>query len=231
MNTGSKSAMRRNAVILLVIAIALVLGSMWINMVLKKSALKDIPDIERTAPDYTVENFRYFRFLNDGTPQYEAIGKKLTHYPSNDIYKIEDPLVFILGEQKQLQTIKANDALIEDFNTKIHLSNNVEMEEEGIGNKAAKKLNTQYLLIYPDEEIATTDKAVKIVQGKNTMTGIGMTANSATKELEMHGRVHITLYPNGDKVTKPVSDKTQAQYSSPLTETTQPPQRIKVQLD
>ena len=40
MNSGSKSAMRRQALIVLVIAIILALGSMWVNMVLKKTAIQ-----------------------------------------------------------------------------------------------------------------------------------------------------------------------------------------------
>ena len=93
MNPGTKSTMLKQGLIVLIIAIILALGSMWVNMVLKKTAYKDLPEEERTDPDYMIENFRFFRFLPDGTPRYEAIGKKLTHYPAEDAYKIENPVI------------------------------------------------------------------------------------------------------------------------------------------
>ena len=57
------AAFRKQAIIVLIIAILLVLGSMWVNMVLKKTAIKDKPEVQRTDPDYIIENFKYYRFL------------------------------------------------------------------------------------------------------------------------------------------------------------------------
>ncbi len=211
MNPSNKSAMRRRGLIVLVIAIILALGSMWVNMVLKKTAYKDAPEAERTDPDYIVEDFRYFRFLPDGKPRYEAIGKKLTHYPAEDAYQIEQPVVYLRNSKGRLQTIMADEAFAEDFNTKVHLMNNVQVEEEGAKGKAPRILNTEYLLVYPDDEITVTDREVTIRQGKNTLKGVGMKTNSATQEMEMRGRVHLTLYPNGDKAEKTANPEDNAQ--------------------
>lgn len=220
MNAGAKAARRRQAIIVFIIVLVIALGSMWVRMVQKKNEIKEGPDVERTDPDYTVDNFRYYRIQPDGKPQYEVRGKKLTHFPADDSYKVEKPEVFMQNSRKQLQTVEADDAFIEDFNTKVHLSNSVKVTEEGAHGKAPRVLTTEYLLIYPDDEIATSDREVTITQGKNVMKGVGMTANAATQEMEMRGRVHVTLYPNGDKAEKP---KPEGSEQVPADANAQPP--------
>ncbi|MBR7069299.1 MAG: LPS export ABC transporter periplasmic protein LptC [Oxalobacter sp.] len=234
MNPGTKSTMLKQGLIVLIIAIILALGSMWVNMVLKKTAYKDLPEEERTDPDYMIENFRFFRFLPDGTPRYEAIGKKLTHYPAEDAYKIENPVIHLRNSKGQLQTVKADEAFAEDFNTKIHLTNNVRLVEEGSEGKAPRILTTEYLLYYPDDEVSVTDREVTIRQGKNSLKGIGMKSNSATQELEMRGRVHLTIYPDGDKAAKPKDKENNPQpagTSATTPDNRQQPDRVNVQLN
>lgn len=235
MNPGSKSAMRRQALIVLIIAVILALGSMWVNMVLKKNAIKEPSDVQRSDPDYIIEDFKYYRFLPDGSPRYEAIGKKLIHYPVEDAYRIENPVLYLRNSRNQLQTVEADEAFAEDFNTKVHLTDNVRLEEEGAKGKAPRILTSEYLLYHPDDMVATTDKEVSIRQGKNTLHGVGMTSNNATQELEMRGRVHIVLYPNGDKAEK--AEKTEnnpqqpADTSAAAADNQQQADRVNIQLN
>ena len=225
------AAFRKQAIIVLIIAILLVLGSMWVNMVLKKTAIKDKPEVQRTDPDYIIENFKYYRFLPDGTPRYEAIGKKLTHYPIEDAYRIEKPILHMQNSSGQLQTVMAEEAYAEDFNTKITLTDKVRVEEEGTGGKAGRVLTTEYLLYYPDEEIAETDKEVTIKRGKNVLKGVGMKSNNATSELEMHSRVQVTIYPNGDKAEPPKKEtEAKPDDAAQKADNSNPSGRVSVQL-
>ncbi len=231
MNPGSKSAFRKQAIIVLVIAILLVLASMWVNMVLKKTAIKDKPEVQRTDPDYIIENFKYYRFLPDGKPRYESIGKKLTHYPVEDAYRIEKPILHMQNSNGQLQTVMAEEAYAEDFNTKVTLTDKVRLEEEGADGKAGRILTTEHLIYYPDEEIAETDKEVTIKRGKNVLKGVGMKSNNATSELEMHSRVQVTIYPNGDRAETPKNKETEAKPdAAPKADNSKPAGRVSVQL-
>ncbi len=234
MNSGSKSAMRRQALIVLVIAIILALGSMWVNMVLKKTAIQEKPDVQRTDPDYIIENFKYYRFQADGSPRYESSGRKLTHYPVEDAYRIEKPLLQMHNSNGQLQTVRAEEAYAEDFNTKVHLTDKVHLEEEGTEGKAPRILTTEYLLYYPDDMVAVTDREVTIRRGKNILKGVGMKSNSATQELEMRGRVHVTLYPGGDKAEKKQNQENSTQpseSSTAVSDNQKPSGRVNVQLN
>ncbi len=134
----------------------------------------------------------------------------------------------------QLQTVRAEEAYAEDFNTKVHLTDKVRLEEEGAEGKAPRILTTEYLLYYPDDMVAVTDREVTIRRGKNVLKGVGMKSNSATQELEMRGRVHVTLYPGGDKAEKKQNQENSTQpseSSTAVSDNQKPSGRVNVQLN
>ena len=194
---GPKSVQRVRLAIIFTIILVVTLCSMWVNMVVRKSAADADALAQRTAPDYIVEKFRYYRINPDGTPQYEAIGTKLTHFPVEDSYLIDKPVIYSLSDYGQLQTIRSETAYVEDFNSKIHMHDNVVMDREPSARKGPVRLTTEYALIYPDDEIMTSDRKVTITDARSVMTGLGMQANNATGELEIFNRARITYNPPG----------------------------------
>lgn len=197
MNHIPKSVLRIRLAIILAVILILALGSMWVNMVIKRSAADAAALEQRTEPDYIVENFRYFRMKPDGQPQYEAIGTKMTHFPVEDSYLIDNPVIYSMNDYSQLQTIRSKEAYVEDFNTKIHMRNDVVMDREPSASKGPFRLTSEYVLIYPDDEIMTSDREVVIHDSNSIMTGIGMQGNNATSELQIFNRARITYHPPG----------------------------------
>ncbi len=194
---GPKSALRIRLAIIFTTVLILTLGSMWINMVIRRSA-SDADALEhRTDPDYIVENFRYFKMKPDGQPQYEAIGTKMTHFPVEDSYLIDNPVIYSLNDYSQLQTISSKEAYIEDFNTKVHMRNDVVMDRAPSARKGPFRLTSEYVLVYPDDEIMTSDREVIVHDNNSVMTGIGMQVNNATGELQIFNRARITYNPPG----------------------------------
>ncbi|MBS7405257.1 MAG: LPS export ABC transporter periplasmic protein LptC, partial [Oxalobacter sp.] len=59
------------------------------------------------------------------------------------------------------------------------------------------RLTSEYVLIYPDDEIMTSDREVTISDAHSVMTGVGMQANNATSELQIFNRARITYNPPG----------------------------------
>lgn len=194
---GPKSVVRVRLAIIFTVVLILALCSLWVNMVIRKSASDSDALVQRTEPDYVVENFRYYRINPDGSPQYEAIGTKLTHFPVEDSYLIDNPVIYSLSDHNQLQTIRSDTAYVEDFNTKIHMHDNVVMDREPSARKGPVRLTSEYVLIYPDDEIMTSDREVTISDAHSVMTGVGMQANNATSELQIFNRARITYNPPG----------------------------------
>lgn len=194
---GPKSALRIRLAIIFTVVLILALCSMWVNMVIRKSASDTEALAQRSDPDFIVENFRYFKMKPDGQPQYEAIGTKMTHFPIEDSYLIDNPVIYSLNDYSQFQTIRSQTAYIEDFNTKIHMRDDVVMEREPSARKGPFRLTSEYVLIYPDDEIMTSDKEVTVHDGNAVMTGIGMRGHNATSELQILSNTRVTYTPPG----------------------------------
>ena len=194
---GPKSALRMRLAIVFAVVLALALGSLWLNIVIRKTASDAAALAQRTEPDFIVENFRYFKIKPDGQAQYEAIGTRMTHFPVEDSYLIDNPVIYSLNDYAQLQTVKSKEAYVEDFNSKIHMRNDVVMEREPSATKGPFKLTSEYVLIYPDDEIMTSDREVIVRDNHSVMTGVGMQANNATGELHIFNRARIIYQPPG----------------------------------
>ena len=51
------------------------------------------------------------------------------------------------------------------------------------------RIQSDYVLLLSQEEIARTDRPVKITQGGSTLTGVGMEFNNSTRVLTVFSRV------------------------------------------
>lgn len=107
---SARSALRIRLTIIFLVVLFLTLGSMWVNMVIRKTATDASSDVQRTEPDYIVENFRYFNIKPTGEAQYEANGTKMTHYPADDTYLIDNPVLITPEQDGQIETISSKEA-------------------------------------------------------------------------------------------------------------------------
>ena len=194
---GAKAALRIRLTVIFLVVLFLTLGSMWVNMVIKKTAMDASSETQRTDPDYVVENFRYFNINPSGEAQYEAKGTKLTHYPADDTYLIENPVLITQNRNGQIETISSKEAFVEDFNTRVHMRQNVVMEREKNAGKGPLRLTSEYVLVFPDEEIMTSDREVTIKSDNSTVTGVGLYSNNATREVQISNRARVTYNPPG----------------------------------
>ncbi len=197
MKRGAKAALRIRLTVIFLVVLFLTLGSMWVNMVIRKTAMDASSETQRTDPDYFVENFRYFNIKPTGEAQYEATGTKLTHYPADDTYLIDNPVLITQNKKGQIETISSKEAFVEDFNTKIHMRENVVMEREAGAGKGPVRLTSEYVLVFPDEEIMTSDREVTIKSDNSTVTGVGLYSNNATREVQISKRARVTYNPPG----------------------------------
>lgn len=197
MKTSARSALRIRLTIIFLVVLFLTLGSMWVNMVIKKTAMDASSEAQRTEPDYIVENFRYFNIKSTGEAQYEAVGTKMTHYPADDTYLIENPVLTTQNKNGQIETISSKEAFVEDFNSKVHMRENVVMKREATAGKGPLTLTSEYVLVFPDEEIMTSDREVVIKSDNSTVTGVGLHANNATREVQISNRARVTYNPPG----------------------------------
>ncbi len=196
---SARSARRFRLTAVFALTAILAVGSAWVHMVLKRSAKSERTGVQRTDPDYYLDNFRYFKLKITGEPNYELTGKKMTHYPDNDSTLINFPVMESMDERQRLQISYADWAYAEDENSKIHLHENVVVIRPPTKDTEAFRMTTEYLLVLPDEDLMRTDREVTAYQGASTMRGGGMESNNATRELFLLSRAKVVYPPQENK--------------------------------
>jgi lipopolysaccharide export system protein LptC len=191
MNSG-KPTQRFRLWVIIALMLALALGALWLNQVMQRATNDIIPNAPRTEPDFYVEKFSYVKTSKNGKARYHISGERLTHNPQDDSYDIRQPIVSSLNEGRAPATIRAERARVDSDNSKVHLYDNVHMDRPAAADGEHMHLQSDYLLVLPDDDVMQTDKAVQITLGQSRLNGVGMYANNATREFRLSSNVHGT---------------------------------------
>jgi lipopolysaccharide export system protein LptC len=201
MNDARAAGRFRLGLVFAVVAV-LALGSFWLLEVMRKQIQDGAPAEARSEPDYFVEKFNFVRMSIAGQAQYNISGKRLEHIPVDDTHTINKPIVNSLSADRPPMTAHAERALINSDNSKVHMYNNVHVTRPATATHEYFHLKSEYLLILPDDDIVKTDKPVEITLGGSVLTGTGMLANNATRELRLSSNVHATYPPPRPNTTR-----------------------------
>lgn len=188
-----RTAHRLRLILILALVGALALGSFWVLELMRKGIEDGMPGSPRSEPDYYVENFSFVKMTPTGSARYKISGQRLTHYPLDDSYEIQQPRVHSMGEARLPMTMRAQRARVEDGNSKIDLYDKVEIDRPASGDVAHFHLSSEYLQFLPDDDVMQSNQTVHLTLGKSTLTGAGMIANNATRELRLSGNVRGLL--------------------------------------
>jgi lipopolysaccharide export system protein LptC len=190
-----RTAHRWQLTLIMMVGVFVALGSFWLVQVVDQAGQKAQADRFRDEPDYIIERFSTVRMNMNGQPAYIISGDKLTHHPTDDSSLIDKPYVHSLTSEQPPMNIHAQTAYIDQGNTRVKLSGNVDVVRPATKQAQELRLKTSTLTVYPDEERMQTDAAVEMLSGRSTATGTGMTANNATRQITLGGRGTITMPP------------------------------------
>lgn len=186
-----KSATRFRLSFIVALAAAVALGSFWLNQVMDRSMTDTLQGAPRSAPDYYVEKFNMVKFTAAGHVKYRVSGSRLQHLPLDDSYEIEQPVLHSLSDVHAPMTIHADRARVEEGNSKIHMRGNVQADRPHSPGAEALHIASDYMLILPDDDIMQSDKKVDMTLGRSSMSGIGMIANNASRELRLLNQARV----------------------------------------
>ena len=180
--------------ILVILAAALALGSLWLVEVMRRQTENTLPDKARTDPDFYVENFNFVRMGKNGQARYNLTGTQMLHYPGDDSYLVHNPVMYSYSTDHPSTVSRSKRATVQNNNTEVHMYDDVLVHRPSSPTSRLFELKTSYLLLLPDEDIMKTSKAVELRLGGSTLNGTGMYANNATGEFSLAGSVR-GMYP------------------------------------
>ena len=190
----SRVYQRVPALVLLGAVTLLAAGSFWLLQLSQRSAMNTTAQSERTEPDYFVENFTYSKIDASGKVAYVVEGVKMTHYPVDKHSIIEKPVVRNFSPARPPTTVRADTANINGDHTELKLIDNVILERAQARGDEPLTVTSEYMLVLPKKDIVTTDRHVDIRVGTLHLSGTGMLADNATRQLTLESRVN-GIYP------------------------------------
>jgi lipopolysaccharide export system protein LptC len=189
------SSYRVRLAALLAFAAILALGSFWVLDVMRTSIEDNTPQTKRSEPDYYVEQFHFVRAAKTGQGRYYVSGARMLHFPQSDTYEIQQPVVKGVRSDEPPTTIRAKRAVADPNTNQVQLFDNVQMDRPGSAQTKPMHLNSEYLLILPDDDIVKTDRPVVITFADSILRGTGMFVNHATREFKLASNVRGTFPP------------------------------------
>lgn len=191
--SDAKSANVLRLGMLVAVSGALALGSFWLLQTMQNKGSANTQEQPRSKPDYYVEKFNFIRLSRTGEVRYNISGEKLTHYPVDDSYEINSPIVQGITPNQAPMIVSAKQAKIEQDHKKIHLIDNVQMQRAAYDTNKKFDLQTQYLLILPEQDMMQTNQKIDATLGESVVAAGGMSLNNKTHELHLTNGVRGTL--------------------------------------
>ncbi|MGI4848433.1 MAG: LPS export ABC transporter periplasmic protein LptC [Janthinobacterium lividum] len=186
---------RFSTLFLLAMAAMLALGSFWVLEVMRRSTDQAGPATVRTEPDYYVEKFNFVRMASTGEVEYKISGERLTHDPVADTHEITMPVVVSLSKVRPPTTVRSLRAVSNADNSEVQMYRQVSLDRPAAGTAAAFHLQSEYLLVLPDDDVMKTDKQVDMTLGTSKLSGSGMVVDNAKRQLSLAHNVHFLYQP------------------------------------
>jgi lipopolysaccharide export system protein LptC len=141
-------------------------------------------------PDYFVEKLALTKLDARGQPAFRMSARRMEHFPDDDTSEFQDPVLVSLDPGKPLVTLSADRGRATSRGEETQLYDNVVLTRAATRDNPKLEVRTDYVLILPDEDLARTDRPVRIAYGSSSLTGVGMEFNNAARVLTVHSKVH-----------------------------------------
>lgn len=151
---------------------------------------------KRHDPDAIVESFSATNLNEQGVPSFIMAAKKMLHYPDDDSTTLEEPRITMLPPGQPAIHASAKSATISSRGDEVILHDDVEVLLEAGKRQDSYKLQTDYLRIFPDRNLADSDRAVTMVGTNNTVHATGMELDNNTRILKLLSQVRSDYVPD-----------------------------------
>ena len=153
-------------------------------------------DNKRHDPDAIVENFSATNLNEKGVPNFIMSANKMLHFPDDDSSTLEEPRITMLSPGQPAIHATAKSATISSKGNEVVLQNDVEVSREATIRQDGFKLQTEYLRIVPDRNLADSDRAVTLVDTHNIVHAIGMVLDNNLRTLKLLSQVRSDHVPD-----------------------------------
>jgi lipopolysaccharide export system protein LptC len=138
-----------------------------------------------------------------GEPAFRLEAAELRHLPDDDSTVFIGPRMISLDPTQPRVVIVAERARLIQEARETHLSGNVVITRAATPSAAELRAETDYAVVLPNESVVRTDRPVRITQGQNLLTGVGMELNNKTRQLRLDSQVRAVWLGDSDGAGPP----------------------------
>lgn len=189
---------RSSTIFPLVLIAGLALLSFWLEYAVRE-ADQDTATTLRHDPDFVIENFTTSEMDEQGRPSATLSARKLVHFPDDETSELSEPfLTHLRGEGAAPIHISAKRGVVNGTGEEVRLYENVVVQRPASGKQLELRVETSYLQVFPDQQIARTPEYVTITEGASRLSGTGLEANTDTGRMTLKSKVRgVYVKPEG----------------------------------
>ena len=176
----------------LLLMLALAAASLWLERTVQAPE-RDNSGKSRHDPDFVAEEFGITKIGASGKPEYVLSAARMLHYPDDDSTDIVAPRLVQRHDDAAPVIIRADRGTIAKNGAEASFHGNVVVVREAGRGKSELRVQTEYLQIVPDGDLARTDKPVIITEGRSRLSGVGLEFNNKTRQFALLSQVRGTF--------------------------------------
>lgn len=184
-----------------ILVLLLVLATTWLVRSMP-AAEEPRPAPPPNEPDYYMKEFRLRNFNPQGILQTEIQGAFGDHLPGNDTIRTQQLQSYSLDASGVVTRATADRSVSDSKGKDIELFDNVRVvrtdprPDKNGQPRVPTVLESDYLHVINQQEHISTDRPVRITQGKDVINGSGLEYTTDNKVLRVDGRVRAQIQPS-----------------------------------
>lgn len=145
--------------------------------------------IIRKDADYFLVNADIRQYSETGNLEFTLASSSITHYPHNDNTLLQQPVMTSYGKPDEVFTSVSESGKLLPGGNDLELWDNVVMTQIQLNNGKTVRMDTDFITIYSEQEMAETDRPVLITSSTGHTRAIGMTALYQQGLIKLKSRV------------------------------------------
>lgn len=142
----------------------------------------------RHDPDAIVDNFNVTKLDDQGAPQYTLAANRMLHFGDDDSTELTAPRVVKLGAGPTI-TITAGRGTVTRDGAEAFFHDDVLVVRAATPERDELRVRTDYLHVLADQNIARTNRAVTVTQGRSVLSGVGMELDENARRFALFSQV------------------------------------------
>jgi lipopolysaccharide export system protein LptC len=159
------------------ITLALIAAGTWWLAFIQEPEQTTVETNKIHKIDYYLKHFSVLSLTNTGLPKQKLRADYLQHYVDDDSTELTSPNITMYSVDKPDLHIKSDTGYISSDGKLALLNGAVNIHRKSSKTNANMVIDTHNLKVQLTNDFAETDEFVKIVSGKNTVSGTGLQAH------------------------------------------------------